>query len=88
MLPPNTVTKGEAAMLTVSELAGKLKICPAAVYELCKHKKIPLVRIGYGRGVIRFREEDIDDFLGGATVKPETPSPPKPPPVRLKHLKV
>jgi excisionase family DNA binding protein len=74
--------------LTVQEVAQILKISPATVYDLCKKRKLGHLRVGAGRGTIRIRQEDLDAFISGATVQPEAPTAPRPPPVKLKHLKV
>jgi hypothetical protein len=49
--------------------------------------KIVCHRIGQGRGAIRIRREDIEEFLAGcrSEQKPTMPRVPRP---RLKHIKL
>jgi excisionase family DNA binding protein len=74
--------------LTVPEVAKRLKISPATVYQLCASRKLAHVRLGAGRGAIRIKEEDLLAFLAGRTVRPEEPAAPLPTQVKLKHLKI
>lgn len=74
-------------VLTVKEAAEKLGVAPATVYSLCGSRRLKHQRIGLGRGVIRIREEDLERYLVGATVEPDEPTAPPPPPVKLKYLK-
>jgi excisionase family DNA binding protein len=76
------------AFLTVKQVAERLQVSAATVYQLCTERKLTHLRVGAGRGTIRVREEDLNAFLGGATVRPAGPAGPKPPPLRLKHLQV
>lgn len=80
---------GGLRLLTVREVAALLRVHQAAVYEMCSHRKIPHLRVGAGRGVIRFREAELTKFIEEAAVPVEgQPKAPQPPPVKLKHLKI
>jgi excisionase family DNA binding protein len=71
----------------VQQVAEQLAVAPTTVYALCQQKLIPHVRVGTGRGAIRISEEGLAQYLAGASVQPAVPAAPKPPPVKLKHLK-
>lgn len=73
---------------TVGEVANILQVSPATVYALCALKKIPHLRIGAGRGTIRIRHADLEEYLAKAKVESETNTAPKASPIKLKHLKV
>lgn len=73
---------------TVGAVAEILQVSPATVYALCAQKKLPHLRIGAGRGTIRIRQTDLEDYLATATVDAEANAAPKASPLKLKHLKV
>lgn len=50
-------------LISVKQAAKVLGITPMAVYGLVRAKKIGHYRIGTGRGSIRFRSADVEDFL-------------------------
>lgn len=50
-------------MLRVRQVAEKLGISRALVYSLTAEGKLPCYRIGLKRGAIRFKEEDVDEYL-------------------------
>jgi len=54
-------TLGE--LLTVKEVAMRLKMSPSLVYRLIEHGKLCCHRVGSGRGRIRISENDLDVFL-------------------------
>jgi excisionase family DNA binding protein len=74
-------------MFTVKEVAKRLKISEAEVYKLCSAKQMSHLRIGTGRGTIRVREEDLEDFIRRSLVQPRQSAAPKPSPMKFKHLK-
>ncbi len=77
-------------LLTVPEVAERLAVSRATVYNLCETGELPHRRIGCGRGRIRFAEEDLKEYVDGKKVKGregEAPAP-KPSPVRLRHLEL
>jgi excisionase family DNA binding protein len=51
-------------MLTVKDVAERLRISPTCVYQLIDRGKLPCHRIGIGRGAIRVCETDLVSFLG------------------------
>ena len=60
-------------MLTVKQVAERLRISPSLVYGLCAAGKIRHERYGLGRGCIRVAEEALDDYRR-VRVRPATPS--------------
>ena len=50
-------------VLTVKEAAELLKVSPGCVYQLIAERRIPHLRIGVGRGCIRIRRQDLEQFL-------------------------
>ena len=74
-------------MLRVKDVAEKLGVSSALVYELTAKGKLPCYRIGLGRGAIRFKEDEVDSYLAGCrmTIAPEPPPEPSRP--RLKHIR-
>jgi excisionase family DNA binding protein len=73
-------------MLTVSEVAKRLGVSTALVYQLVAQGRLPCYRIGLGRGAIRCTESDVAAFLSTCRVEPEERRRPVPSPV-LKHLR-
>src|SRR5262245_59207602 len=68
------------ALLTIKQVAERLNVCPATVYDLCARRKLRHVRIGgSGRGTIRIDEADLEAFLASAAVQPDEPAAPQPP---------
>ena len=59
-------------LLTIKDLAEQLRIKPSTLYAWASQGKIPCVRI---HGLIRFRSEDIDEWLSGfAQHRPALPA--------------
>jgi len=50
-------------MLTVREVAKRLKVSATCVYQLIEKGSIACHRIGTGRGTIRIGESDLSAFL-------------------------
>ena len=50
-------------LLTVREVAVRLKISLASVYQLCGQGRLPHVRFGLRRGTIRIAEQDLTAFV-------------------------
>jgi excisionase family DNA binding protein len=48
-------------LLTVREVAARLRVCRALVYKLCQRNELLAVRIG---GALRFHREAVESFLG------------------------
>ena len=72
------------ALLTVKEVAERLNVSPACVYQLVAEHKIAHVRIGCGRGAIRITESDLQAFLQGCRVEENS----RPIPQSLRHIKL
>lgn len=72
------------SLLTVKEVAGRLKVSQACVYQLVAEQKLAHVRIGCGRGAIRIAERDLESFLESCRVEPSGTSIPH----SLKHIKL
>ena len=72
-------------MLRVKQVAEKLGISVALVYELTAKGKLTSYRIGLGRGAIRFKDEDVQVYLETCRVEGERVQPVRP---RLKHIKL
>lgn len=62
-------------MLTVKEIAGRLRVSPSTVYNLVEEGRISCHRIGKGRGCIRFTEEQVEAFLQSCRVEAGTLRP-------------
>jgi len=76
-------------LLTVKELAERLNCSESLVYQIADSGKIAVVRIGTGRGTLRFRPEDVDDYLELCRQEKQAGAPPKKKPrPRLKHINV
>ena len=67
-------------LLTVKDVAGILACSASEVYALKAAGKIPYCKIG---GMVRFRSEDIDQFIRESLVMPRE----RPNPTRLHTLK-
>ena len=58
-----------ARLMTAEEVAQRLRIKPATVYEAASKGRIPCVRLWEGnrRALIRFRCEDIEQLINERT---------------------
>jgi excisionase family DNA binding protein len=54
--------------LHVKEVAERLGISEASVYQLCATRRLRHLRIGIRRGVIRIPAEALDEFIGKCSV--------------------
>ena len=72
-------------LMTVSEVAERLNVSTSLVYQLVESGKLPVCRIGNGRGAIRFRPQDIDQFIDACLTEKTSPSARRQKP-RLKHI--
>lgn len=70
-------------LLTVRQTAEALSVSPSLVYRLASEGTLRCYRIG--RGALRFREEDIEEYLARCVVE-VTLEPQRTPAVKLKHL--
>jgi excisionase family DNA binding protein len=74
-------------MLTVQDVALILKVSNSLVYDLIASGKIACHRIGNGRGAIRVRRDDLEQYINRCRVEPEIP-PARIPRPKLKHLRL
>lgn len=56
--------------LTVHEVAKGLGVAEGTVYALCQANLLRHFRVGRGRGTIRIRQEDLDEYIEQAAVQP------------------
>jgi excisionase family DNA binding protein len=69
-------------VLTVKEVAERLKVSIGCVYQLITERRLQHLRIGCGRGAIRIREDDLSSFLDGCRVQQHPRQP------LLKHIRL
>ena len=74
-------------LLTIHEVAAILKVSKSLVYGMIASGKIACHRIGNGRGAIRVRRDDLEEFLAACRFAESEPAPRVPRP-KLKHLKL
>ena len=74
-------------LLSVKELALRLRISIATAYELVGSGAISSLRVGPRRGVIRIREEDVDTYLNGCRFSP-VEKPRIAPRASLRHIRL
>lgn len=70
-------------LLTVQEVATRLRCSRGLVYGLCLQGKLEHHRLGLGRGTIRIKETAIESFLAATIIEPPKATAHYP----LKHLK-
>jgi excisionase family DNA binding protein len=58
-------------LLTVAEAAAELHISARTIYDLVHAGRLAHVRIGLGRGAIRFTREDLAAFVAASRVEAE-----------------
>ena len=64
-------------LLTIKDVARRLSVAPSTVYALVESGKLVSLRIGIGRGTIRFKESDLERFLDACSSAPPRPSAPE-----------
>lgn len=74
--------------MTLGDVAKWLNVSGSLVYQLVEAKKIPVCRIGNGRGAIRFRPADIEAYITSCVDHRMPIKAPSPSRARLKHVKV
>lgn len=74
-------------MLTVSEVAKRLGVSAALVYQLVAQGRLACYRIGLRRGAIRFAEADVEAYLASCRVEGAEPMPRPRTAVRARTLK-
>lgn len=84
---------GDHRLLTVPQVAERLQLSVALVYSMVSAGSLPALRVGNGRGSIRFREQDVQDYLDDCAVLGRKPKQPQArrsakPKHEFKHLKV
>lgn len=55
-------------VLTVKQVAERLNVEPSCVYAVLAARRLRFVRLGSGRGIIRVREEALEQFIRENTV--------------------
>lgn len=80
-------TRKPQPLLTVADVAEWLNVSPSLVYQLVDSGKLPVVRVGNGRGAIRFQTSDVEAYLAASRVQRVKPQA-KPRRGPLKHLKL
>jgi excisionase family DNA binding protein len=74
-------------LLTVKQVAERLQVSEATVYQLCAKQKLAHARIGVGRGAIRIDEDALAAFIQASTVACGAPPAGKVPQLRADLLK-
>ena len=69
-------------MLTVADVAKRLRCSPSLVYALIARGRLAHHRLGLGRGAIRVTEAQLAAFLEGTAITP-APSQPE----ELRHIR-
>ena len=62
-------------MMTIREVAEKLRCSLSTVYELVEGGSLEAFRIGPNRGTIRVTEEQLKTYLDGSRSLPQSPTP-------------
>ena len=63
----------ETNCLTVKQVAEKLHVSLATVYQLCAERKLGHVRLGPKCGTIRISEQALQAFLESCKIQPDRP---------------
>lgn len=61
-------------LLTIKDVALRLQIKPATLYAWAAQGRIPCLRI---HGLVRFRKEEIDQWVEGFRERPKAPESPR-----------
>lgn len=75
-------------LLTVADVARWLTVSASLVYQLVDAGKLPVHRIGNGRGAIRFRPADIEEYLDDCRIEPSVAKPERKLRPQLKHIQL
>ena len=75
-------------LLTVADVAEWLSISCSLVYQLVESGKLPVHRIGNGRGAIRFQAADIEAYLNDCRSQHIPVQPKRKLRPQLKHIKL
>lgn len=70
---PSKPTKGPTThgLVDVKYFAAAVGISDFVVSQMCRAKELEHLRVGRGRGQIRFRIEDVERYIESCVVKPE-----------------
>lgn len=52
------------AVLTVTEAASMLRVAEATIYDMCNSGRLAHTRYGAGRGTIRIKRADLENYSG------------------------
>lgn len=82
------MSDNESDMLRVGDVAEILGVSRPCVYALIRESKLACHRIGVGRGALRIRRADVNEYLQSCRVGPNKGQAHSPVPSRLKHIKL
>jgi len=71
-------------LITVEQAAKLLTVSRQTVYTLLNTGRIAYHRLGFGRGSIRLRRADLDEFIDDRRVEKAQPEAPRQPPPQEK----
>ena len=74
-------------MLKVADVAKRLGVSTALVYQLVAQGRLACYRIGLGRGAIRFAESDVEAYLDSCRIESAERTPHSRSSVRMPRLK-
>ena len=74
-------------LLTIKDVAARLGVSQASVYELVASGALPSLRVGPRRGVIRIQEREFEMYLDASRYLPTVAPKPVPRSV-LKHIQL
>lgn len=66
--PENPAPPGLPALLTAEDVADRLGVSKWWVWDQARHGRIPHVRLGEGRGVVRFPADALARWIAGQTL--------------------
>jgi excisionase family DNA binding protein len=72
-------------LLTVADIADRLSISQSLVYRLASEGKLRCYRVG--RGALRFREEDVMEYIDSCVME-VTVEPRRAPRLQLKNIRL
>ncbi len=77
----------EFRLLTIREVAERLRISPSTAYAMAQRGDLPVVRVGPRGGAIRVLEQGLAAYVAERSAPTMSPSSLQARPTRLKHLK-
>lgn len=75
-------------LLVVADVAAWLNVSTSLVYQLVDRGVLPVYRIGNGRGSIRFKPDEISEYLESCRIQNHQVQPKRKVRPRLKHLRM